>query len=180
VRSRDAVLLAWPEGNDTLFWDFKQKDPFRVAGLHLNRPGRVARLNSAGDRILVLDRDSKIELWDRAGPRLKETDIPGGIDNAEFTLDQKAFFLLTEGGALRVYSADDGQLIAHLVGVGGEFQAVYYSPKPERINVWTSQGRVLRYERVGTTWLTRWFGGARKVPNPPDKLHDEDPEEWEP
>jgi len=168
VPTRTALWMVWGKDTDTKVWNLKANvDPITLKGLDLNQPGKTLLMDGNGRRVLGIE-GNQVELWDTKVPErsLARHTIPGGIYNVGFTLDDGAFYVGTEGGGLTFFKAEDGKLLAELTGIGGSLYLARFVPEAQRINIWTSEGRVLRYEYMWNVWFTRWFRSPKNSYNP--------------
>jgi hypothetical protein len=141
---------------------------------------QAVRLNADGSRALVTEGGKRLALREPAKPKpIAAFDVPGGVYEVDFTLDGQAFLVRTEGGGLSVYDANKGGRIADLAGVGGDYHAVYCETDKKHINVWTSEGRVLRYRWTWNTWAFHWPATSAQGRPHDEPCDDQQPEPWE-
>lgn len=150
------TFLAWPDvpSGGTYIWNLMEAEPQLIKGLTLpddqsliyEKPDNL-RFNIAKDRFLVLHRkEGRIELWEwKSGRKIADLAAPSRFEAVRFSLDGEAVRVDHEGGTAGLYDLDTGKKIAELDSIGGSNREIYFDKTCRRVNVWTDEGRVLRY-----------------------------------
>jgi WD40 repeat protein len=164
----DHIMLVWPNSSGgTFVWDLAEAEPRLLADL--TRPEYYVdgvSLSTTGIRAILITREKEqVELWDfKAGKKLRGLDIPSRFKKLEFTIGGNAVYANVEGGTVSLFRAEDGEKITDEIrNIGGSERAIYYDEKCRRVNVWTDEGRVLRYTEGWYLFgREKWFWPAAK------------------
>lgn len=163
-------LLAWagPSGG-TYLWDLTDAEPRLIKDFTLPADTRYTPVVSLGPTssraIMLLPENGHLGFWDfKAGKKLRDLNITGRLDEAEFTIGGNAVSTSVEGGAVSIFRAEDGEKITDDIrNIGGTGRAIFYDEKCRRVHVWTDEGRVLRYtEGWHLFGRESWFWPAKK------------------
>lgn len=151
-------MVSWSGDDGTYVWDITSQPPKLWQGVALHSDEKRGRatvyINKAGDRGLIVWRQGALELHDLSSMRkIVDINLPGDLGGIVFTFDGHAIDIQSMGGTSLLYSLKDGSKLAELLNIGPH--TAFYDAECNRVNVWTSDGRVLRYTE-SITVIGRW------------------------
>ena len=150
--------ISWTTDQGTYLWDLTNNPPKFLPGLKISLMDRDGSgregLFIGSHRVIAPHRDYW-ELYDlESGKKLANIQLLSNTWYFNVTVDNHNVVLQFEGGRNILYNLDDGRQLGEISGVGTSFTA-FYDSDCHRLNVWTSEGRVLRYSKV-LRFLGRW------------------------